>query len=67
MSTNFVAGWIGGLAPEVRTNGDGYLSVQAVPAVAINHPPKSVVVTNYAIGFLAGTNAVELMVLHSGE
>lgn len=67
VSTNFIPGWSGSADPILRTNQDGSLDYLVSHAILIIHPPKTIVVTNYAIGFWKGTNAIELMTLTKGE
>lgn len=61
VSTNTIPGHIGGpdIKPTVDTN--GMYEIQPVPAVAVFYPPRTEVVTNYVLGYWAGTNAVELL------
>ena len=58
VSTNQIPGYIGGPEPVIGTNGY-YLN--ATLAIAITHPPRTEIVTNYVIGYWDGTNAVELL------
>ena len=60
ISTNQIPGYIGGPKIEPQVDSNGWLQVQAVPAVAVAYPPRKEVVTNYVLGYLSGTNEVEL-------
>jgi hypothetical protein len=61
VTTNHVPGYVG--APEIKPTIDsnGWQEFQATPAVAIRHPPRTEVVTNFVLGYRQGTNTVEVM------
>lgn len=59
--TNTIPGYIGGVTPTLKTDANGYLVVEPVPAVAIVHPPTIEIVTNYVLGFIDGTNQIEIL------
>lgn len=61
ISTNTIPGYIGGPDVQWQTNSAGIIMPQPVPAVAITHPPRTEIVTNYVLGYYDGTNAVELI------
>jgi len=60
VSTNTIPGYIGGPEPTVGTN--GWWNNMTL-AVAISHPPRTVIATNYVLGYMDGTNTTELMTL----
>jgi hypothetical protein len=61
VSTNTIPGYIGGANMKPEVDKDGIMRPQAVNAIAITHPPRTEVVTNYVLGYWDGTNAVELL------
>lgn len=61
VTTNHVPGYIG--APDIkpRVDSNGYEEFQPTPAVAVRHPPRTEITTNYVMGYRQGTNTVEVM------
>jgi hypothetical protein len=57
-STNYIPGYIGGPDPKIGTNG---FFQNSTISIAVIHPARTNVVKNYVLGFLDGTNAVELL------
>lgn len=61
VTTNQIPGYIDDpdIKPQVDSN--GWLELPTMPAVAIKHPPRTEVVTNYVLGYRQGTHTVELL------
>jgi hypothetical protein len=61
ITTNTIPGYTGGYGTKIETNSAGILIFLPSYAVAITYPPRTEIITNYVLGYLDGTNAVELI------
>lgn len=63
VTTNTVPGYVSSYVPPLTTNAQGYLEIGPAYAISVDHPPRTVIATNYVIGIKQGANTIELLTL----